>query len=304
MKGLLIILLFLTELPASAQLFPISDFYIFNGLIINPAFAGSQDALSTALQYRNQWTGFNDAPKITIFSAHAPLFTDRMGLGFFLARHSFGIYKATSFMGNYAYRMNLYNGKLSFGIAFGITSNRASWSDLKATDPDDILLTERSSPVYIPNFSIGTYYTGKNYFAGISLPFFLTHEPDDNSGKYTVTNKPDNYNYFITGGYTFSLSPYLSLQPSVLLKYYAQTHIQTDIFFQAEVYDRFSMGAGYRSTGMLMGLISCNVNKQFKVSYSYDSDSGKAGKYKKGSHEIMIGYIFRYTRNVMSPAEI
>ncbi|HEX2396420.1 MAG TPA: PorP/SprF family type IX secretion system membrane protein, partial [Bacteroidales bacterium] len=170
MKQLLIIL-FMGFAPVSAQLFPISDFYVFDGLVINPAFAGSHDALSTSLQYRNQWAGFKDAPKNSMFSVHAPFFNDRMGLGFLLTRSSFGVYKETSFMGNYAYRMNLYKGKLAFGLAFGLTSYHVSWDDLKAADPDDILLSDNSSLSVVPDFSLGAYYYGRNYFAGFSLPF-------------------------------------------------------------------------------------------------------------------------------------
>ena len=70
--------------------------YLANGQAINPAFAGSREVLSTALLYRNQWVGFDGAPKTMTFSAHTPLnklssaiglqlFSDRIGV----SKHNF-----------------------------------------------------------------------------------------------------------------------------------------------------------------------------------------------------------------------
>jgi len=288
---------------ASAQLFPLSDYYIYNGLAINPAFAGSHDALSATVQYRDQWVGFHDAPKSAILSLHAPVFNDRMGLGFMVSRNCFGIYRETSIMGNYAYRHELYNGKFSLGIAFGITSYHIAWNDLQANDPDDIILNGNSTSSVLPDFSLGAYYYTEKYFAGISVPFFLSHFPDANSDKLVARNRFSDYNYFVTAGYNLSHFKDINLLPSILLKYNRYARIHVEYYLQAEFFERISAGLGYRNPGMLMGLISCRVNKQLTVAYSYDSDSGKAGNYKNGSHEIVLGYIFRYSREVMGPRE-
>ncbi len=62
-------------------MFPLSDHYTYNALVINPAFAGCSDALSATVSYRNQWVGFQDAPKSYLLSVHTPIENDRMGLG-------------------------------------------------------------------------------------------------------------------------------------------------------------------------------------------------------------------------------
>ena len=79
----------------------------YNALAINPAFAGCQDALSATISYRDQWVGFKDAPKSYILSVHTPVYNDRVGLGLLVEKNSIGIFKETSFLGNYAYRMEL-----------------------------------------------------------------------------------------------------------------------------------------------------------------------------------------------------
>ena len=303
-KYFLEIVMVLLVVPASAQLFPLSDFYIFNGLAINPAYAGSNDALSTTIQYRKQWIGFNDAPINSMLSAHAPFFSDRMGLGMMITRSSFGIYKETSFMGNYAYRISLPHGKLALGLAFGLTAYRVAWEELEAADPDDNILSDNSTSSVLPDFSLGAYYYGTRAFVGFSLPFFLTHVPADKSGDYKIKNEAGDYNYFLTGGYSLTLCRNLDFKPTFLVKYNSHEKLHGDLYLQAEAYKMISAGAGIRSTGMLIGTLSCRVNQQLTVSYSFDSDSGRTGNYKRGSHEVLIGYIFKYDRNVMSPSEL
>ena len=62
------IILISTNLNFSAQSDALYSQYMFNQFTVNPAYAGSRDALSTVLLYRNQWTGIDDAPKTVNFS--------------------------------------------------------------------------------------------------------------------------------------------------------------------------------------------------------------------------------------------
>ena len=43
---------------------PVYSQYLQNGLMPNPAYAGSRDALSTMLSFRSQWMGMEGAPKM------------------------------------------------------------------------------------------------------------------------------------------------------------------------------------------------------------------------------------------------
>ena len=59
----LLLLLLLVIESSRAQYQQFYSQYIYSGLLINPAYAGSQDALNITAAYRNQWTGFEGAPK-------------------------------------------------------------------------------------------------------------------------------------------------------------------------------------------------------------------------------------------------
>ncbi len=297
------ILLILLSFQLLGQMFPLSDNYVDNTLAINPAFAGCHDALSATISYRNQWVGFDDAPKSYTLSVHTPIDNNRIGLGLLIEKNSIGIYKETSFMGNYTYRRELYNGILALGLGFGVTVYNIAWNELSATDADDMQLMNNNSSTVLPAFSLGTYYYTQKYFIGISLPMFLSHEMDQNTGNYRIKNNFSEYNYFFSGGYEVGISPDIKLLPSLLIKYHPDINIQIDYNAMIKLKDRICMGIGYRNKDMLVGMVQCQLNYQLRMAYSYDFDFSSIGKYKNGSHEIALNYVFSYERKVMGPRQ-
>ena len=107
-----------------AQHTPITTQYLFNGLLINPAYAGSRDALTANLTWRKQWVGFDGAPETQVLSVHSPLTGKKLALGLLVTNDGIGISKQTGVMTNYAYRVKLGTGKLSFGIGAGFKTGR------------------------------------------------------------------------------------------------------------------------------------------------------------------------------------
>lgn len=287
----------------SGQMFPLSDHYVVNALAINPAYAGCQDALSLTASYRDQWAGFSDAPKSYILSVHTPVFNDRVGLGLLIENNSIGIFKETSFLGNYAYRMELREGKLALGLGFGVTIYNTAWNELVAADPNDIQLMNNPTSIVLPTFSLGTYYYTKKYFIGISMPLFLSYELDKSTGKYKIDNNFSGSNYFFTTGYEVGISPQVKFLPSLLIKYHPNNAIQIDYNAKISLKDRIWMGIGYRNRDILVGMLQCQLNYQIRMAYSYDYDFGSIGKYMNGSHEIVLNYIFKFERKVIGPRQ-
>src|SRR5690606_24263503 len=76
--------------------------YLFNGLLINPAYAGSHVQLSASLTYRNQWVNFPGAPVTGTFGAHTSLYKGRVGVGLLTTVDKIGSYSNTGLFGSYA----------------------------------------------------------------------------------------------------------------------------------------------------------------------------------------------------------
>ena len=111
--------------------------YIYSGLLINPAYAGSQDALNITAAYRNQWTGFTGAPKNFSLAAHTPLRNKKTNLGILVSNEKFGITSKTDLNIAYAYRIKMKESSLSFGLQAGIDFIRNDWNLVKTTDQND-----------------------------------------------------------------------------------------------------------------------------------------------------------------------
>nr|MDA3835107.1 type IX secretion system membrane protein PorP/SprF [Spirochaetales bacterium] len=255
------------------------------------------------ISYRNQWIGFRDSPKGQMLSVHSPVYNDRVGIGLLVENNSIGIFKKTSLVGNYAYRMEVRDGKLALGLGFGITVNHIAWNELDIADAGDAQLLESSSSTVLPAFSFGSYYYTKKYFIGFSMPLFLNSEFDNSTGKYTISKPFSGFNYLLTGGYEFDIAPSITLLPSMLVKYHPGNVIQIDYITQVNLLDRIWMGIGYRNRDILVGMFQCQLNYQLRMAYSYNFEFGTLGRYLDGSHEIVLSYRFRYSRKVFGPRQ-
>jgi type IX secretion system PorP/SprF family membrane protein len=160
--------------PLYAQQHPMFSHYMFNGLFINPAYAGSKDFVSTTLIARKQWTGFEGAPSTQIASIHAPLNNRKMGLGAAISNDQIGITHQTDFYMSYAWHLPLENGKLSLGLNGGFSYFKSQLSDLSVWDPDDPIYQSNSLSNILPNFGAGAYYYSQHFYAGLSVPQLMS----------------------------------------------------------------------------------------------------------------------------------
>ena len=115
---------------ATAQLEPLSNQYLLNTMSINPAYAGSREALSISMFHRNQWTGFEGAPKTVTLAMHSPMRNEKVGLGFLAVNDRSGISSSNLVSGNFAYRIRMDKGIFSFGLGGGLTISRLKWQNL------------------------------------------------------------------------------------------------------------------------------------------------------------------------------
>jgi type IX secretion system PorP/SprF family membrane protein len=283
------------------QLTPVTNQYVLNPLTINPAYAGNRGALNIAAFYRRQWVGISGAPETITLAADAPLLDAKLGLGLIITSDKIGVTKETQFSTNYAYKISMEKGNLSFGLGAGLITTNTAWSDLVVLDPGDEYYLVDSRVFVVPDFSFGAYYSYNNYFAGFSIPKLLGYKFDYDKNKYTLKVNPGQYYYLFNTGYVFNLTPKSKFFPSTLVTFSPGEKLLYDINAHFSFFDRLWVGASYRSNRSVAGLLQFSVNNQLRVAYTYDFDFGKLGRYSNGSHEIMLRYEFRYKVDVVNP---
>ncbi len=293
--------LILLPMMLMGQLTPVTNHYVLNPLRINPSYAGSRGGLSVAAFYRQQWVGLNGAPRTMSLELDAPVLSDKLGLGLFVVNDKIGVTRQTEVMTSYAFRISVGNGTLAMGLGAGLVATNTAWSDLIVLDPGDDYFLIDSKVFVVPDFSFGTYYSGKNYFLSFSIPRLLGYSFDFDKNKYSLRVEPGNYNYVVNTGYMFPLGAKARMMPSALVSYSPGDRLLYDGSLHFILYDRVWLGATYRSTGSVTALAQFAINNQLKMAYSYDFDFGKLGTYNNGSHEVMLRYEFRYKVDVINP---
>jgi type IX secretion system PorP/SprF family membrane protein len=298
LKGILLLLL---PLSLSGQLTPGTSQYVLNPLTINPGYAGSRGALNLTAFYRKQWAGIAGSPETMSFMADAPILDEKVGVGFILVSDKIGVTKETQIITTYAYKIDIKEGNLSFGLGAGLLTTNTKWSDLTVNDPGDEYYLIDSRVFVVPHFDFGIYYTYKNYFAGLSIPKLLGYKFNFDKNKYSLMVNPGEYNYLLNTGYVFDLSSKLKFFPSTLISFTPGEKLLFDLNAHFSFNDRLWAGASYRNARALAGLLQFAVNNQFRIAYSYDFDLGKLGRYSSGSHEIMLRYEFKYKVDAVNP---
>lgn len=260
--------------------------YMFNGLLINPAMAGSKDAISGALFSRRQWIGMNGAPDYQSVSVHAPFSYNRIGAGMMVLRESIFSEDFLTLGICGSYKINLRQGWFSFGLQGGFKQYRFNPENLEVKDADDKVLLDKSGSLN-PDFGTGIYYQKRKYYVGISAQHLI---PSASASIFKM-----RMHVYVTGAYRVSLSEKLNLIPSTMIKVVEGIRPQIDLTCHLKYKENFWGGLSWRSSdaaalqaGISLESIFPRLHQSMKVGYAYDFNITKISNVLGDSHEIML----------------
>ncbi|MEY3238212.1 MAG: hypothetical protein RI883_2313 [Bacteroidota bacterium] len=279
-------------LTASAQQDPMVSQYMFNGLYLNPAYAGSHEYWTSTLSYRNQWVGFEGAPETAIAAVDGRIADKNMGLGLILLHDKIGVTRQNTAIINYSYQIKTgEKSKLALGINAGVSQFSAKLTDLTVWDQDNVFKNDLTSQL-LPRFGVGVYHFGKKHYVGLSIPTLFAYQKDMNFNFDLSRSSFLRRHYLLTAGYVFETSKEIKLKPSVLLKYVNNAPLEADFNLSTIYKDMYSIGVSYRTNDAVAIILEYQTNSFFRIGYSYDITVSKLRNYSSGSHEIMIGIDF------------
>ena len=289
---------------------------VFNQFPINPAVAGSNDAICATLIGRQQWTGFEGKPETFIFNVNGsftdPIFRlNRHGAGISIIRDKLGQESTLGLKASYAYRHPLgpNGGFLSGGFSIGFVNKSFSsdWRESDGTPNNDPSIPYGGASDTGFDLDFGLYYKipGKLYF-GISATH-LTQSDLSKTGETLISGQEAEFkygvarHYYIMAGYTQPvMSGQLDLKPNVLVKADGKT-TAFDIGMLAEYKKKFWGGLAYRLNDAVVPMVGMNYQfsgkgisgGMLKVGYSYDVTTSDLRNHSSGSHEVMLRYCFK-----------
>jgi type IX secretion system PorP/SprF family membrane protein len=285
--------------------------YFFNPLFINPGYAGTREAISGTLVYRNQWAGMDGSPVSQSFNIHGQVPNSKVGLGLQIYNDEAGPIKNTGVQATYAYHIPIGKCKLALGLSGSLDDLRVLGSKIVIDDKSDASFTNNTETYLVPDAAFGLYLYRTRFYTGLSATHLL--QPRFGRPDANVSNPARFYrNYYLTAGYVFKLSETLDLRPSLLLKGVENAPMAADIDAALIFCEKFFVGLGYRvskrinmngTDNMLVAMLEYEVNHKFRIGYSYDYYLNQSGNYNSaGTHEIMLGWDFDVSKTkMMSP---
>jgi len=284
--------------------YPVYSQYLQNGLMINPAYTGSREALSAFVSYRMQWMGTKGSPVIQSVSLHTPMKNDKVALGIMAQFMQFGFTKSTSIYASYAYHIRVGKGKLSFGLKGGADLSNTDYTGILLTNSGDPVFTVNDKPYVLPNVGAGVYYFSDKLFAGVSVPQFLSYKKTG-TNSVQAFHSFNEYDLIFSAGGLITFSQFFKFKPSLLIDYSLQNTkklTQFDINGNFILGDLIWLGGSWRITEeAAVGILQVQLNPQLMFGFSYDYPVGRMNSYSKGSSEFILRYEFGYKVSAANP---
>lgn len=322
MKKLLLLfgaMLVLSTAKVSAQEELIYSQYHFNYYLVNPALAGAEPCHHFMISNRAQWVGMADAPMTQLLTYRGRVWRN-VGIGAYLYNDRNGYSNQAGGQVTFAYHIPLSNGRrytqkvsydrqLSFGVSFKMKyfyiNNDLFVEDLSAGSDNAFANTSG----WQPNMNVGVYYKSYGGFLGLSFTNLIPITADI----YGDKEMPAPLTWFLFGGYTFDLGPrkdkYIEPMAMIKMNQYWETNLDINLKFGQEVSDMWGywVQLSYRhgfnkdldrnnfQSMVLMPMCGFRI-KGFNIGYAFSLDLNNMVTQNGGTHEIMLGYSFCYTK--------
>lgn len=311
-KGLLTGVLFIVWTSVYSQQLPQFSQYIFNGLHINPGYAGYKNEGYIQTTYRSQWVNFPGAPRTMSLTADLSANEGSMGFGISYVSDKIGLTESNLGMLTYSYRLNTgERGRLALGISGGVSVYALDPSAIVTLNPDDPSLPSSRVAATAPNMNMGLFYHNDNFYAGISAFNMI--------GRRALLREDiavafHDFHYYLTLGGMLSLTDNVQLKPSVLVKHAGGSPTSYDLNAMFLFMDRFWLGGSFRSNVRIFeDDLQDNLSKRnavalvmeyfiapgLRLGYAYDYNLNVLNSYRNESHEISLGVYLRSKKEIV-----
>ena len=305
MRGLLapisLLVGMLLAIDSKAQIETMYNMYRFNPQILTPVQAGSTPHSEVIFLHRNQWVGIEGAPRTYSLTGNIK-WGEKKGIGLVGMVDEVGPMRATVLSGDFAYHTRLSDKwRLSGGIRLSAANVALNFSQLRLTNPNDLLFQGDRSTGIQPNAGFGIRVNkGDGFFASVAMPRLGKY----NFGQYNGAFKDVNYVYAnvgtrvkLGGEITTKQGDVVSrvtLYPSVMARIAVDVPISWDVNLQANLKGKLDLGVSYRredSWGFRAGI---QATKKYYFTYVFEKPISDLAKVTSQTHEFGIRmFIFK-----------
>jgi type IX secretion system PorP/SprF family membrane protein len=268
--------------------------YLISPILINPSAAGFQEDPQIQLNFRGQWSGFEDAPQTYMALFNTPV-GSTFGFGGGVLNETAAQINRLRVQLNFAFRFNI-GEHVKLATGFSTEFQRMAISndilDNNFFQFGDELLDEFMNGRDVFDASLGFYGTIKERtFVGLTFANLVRARLDN----IVDDNQESFFSYYtLHAGHEFDIIDLnFSLEPSILIRQVRDVPFQMDFNLKAAFMDKqLITGLSYRSLGALGVLLGTRLNN-LHLYYSYDVSFQRFQRYNMGSHEVTLAFTFK-----------
>ncbi len=300
--GILSLVVFMATGGAFGQQLPQFSQYIFNGLHVNPGYAGYKGEPYIQSTYRSQWVSFPGAPETFTVTADLSANEGTMGFGVSLISDQLGPARTTTGMLTYAYRIQ--TGRKSFlgmGVSAGLSEYMMDGDLLDPNDPNDPEISGGRINMFTPNLNSGLFFHSNKFYAGFSVYNMIGRKALE---REDIALAYHDFHYYLTAGAMLELSDNVGFKPSFLIRQVKGAPTNYDINGMFLFFDRLWVGGSYRSNMKMWTEVDSNLTSRnavaaiievfatdrLRLGYAYDQSLNVLQDYRHNSHELSLGF--------------
>jgi len=283
------LLLLMLPILSFSQQMPHYSLYMMNDVVVNPSLISTKSENQIALMIRDQWTGFEGAPKTQSISYYNINHT-KFGRGISIVNDNTGPISMINgtLSGSYLIPIE-HKNKLSVGLSANILQYKIDNSDIILED-DDMIDPAMNNGVVDKvighSASIGVNYFSNKFNVGASIINVINS--DLNLSNTGVENSLVNH-YYLNSSYKFSTSGGLDIVPSIMFKKIGASSLQMDFNIKTSINNTIWGGLSFRTNDAIIAMLGLNFS-DYTLGYSYDITTTKMNIPSYGSHGIVMTY--------------
>lgn len=294
-----------------------TDYLTDNYYLIHPSMAGAANCSKVRLTGRQQWFGYEDAPKLLTLSLNGRIGDSPSAFGGIVYTDKNGYHSQTGAYATYAHHIMFSRNEvdlnmLSFGLSAGFIQYKLDQTTFPLDGSDPIISGSVISASNL-NIDFGFSYHFLDFYAHATIKNILK-----NSGINKDLEITSNLRRYLVsvGGVLGKLGSDWSFEPSVLFQYRDATE-EASIDINAKAYKDMEFGKiwgglSYRNSfdgaeyidgsalknqrlQQITPILGVNLN-QFMFAYNYTYQANSVVFTNGGFHQITLGFNFNCKR--------
>ena len=284
--------------------------FMYNKLLLNPAFSGARQVNSISALYRTQWIGFDGHPQSYLLSYDGIVAKEALGYGIVLHSQTDGIINQK--IANISLSYNILHVTDETTLRIGLSGALRQYTfdlqnpNIYIKDRLDPSLQQSDAKLVNANVGAGIYFDNKEYYIGVSIPNLMKNPVfvNANTAASNISGVETPHIYVMAGGF-FKLfnNDDLHLKPSLMFKQADDSPYSLDLNVSVAFQKTFTAGVSYRTGGKYKGdplsgsdsfdlLAFLQANSQLGVGVAYDFTLSQLAQYSQGSIEAVLRYDF------------